>query len=477
MLCRRLVLTALMLVATFGLLVIGNDWRLSVASAATRHPGLMEARGDTATSRSGVSLVRGVSGGPDVQVTMAPVGLSLEYPVMARDLGTGACAPPALVAELLRLGSPPLGLAGLSQDLTAPSGVLTAPTSSWEAATLYSLPPSFWSQLHCLLSASKDFLTAGINARTGELSWAAQMVAGAQSAATNGLDFSLGNEPDLYDLPDYSSLAKRQSAAAAVSLYLRVATYLQQAVGSAPLVGPELARAEHWRPQIPRIIEQLHERTVGVHLYPLSACDRPRGVTVPGLLSAHAADAPRSLGWVVADANAAGVPAIISEANSASCGGRSGVSDSPAAAVWAVRFVLSALKTGFREVRFHFSGSPYDPFIVSGNEVVDRPLESALVALNQWLTIGSSLETVNGVRGLLTTAVSGAKSGIRLILDNEHARAQKMVMRTAQSIRIDVLSPTRAGVRTETRRPTHGRVRLVVAGNSVLAVLSGSLTP
>ena len=37
------------------------------------------------------------------------------------------------------------------------------------------------------------------------------MVAGAQSAATNGLDFSLGNEPDLYDLPNYSSLDKPQA--------------------------------------------------------------------------------------------------------------------------------------------------------------------------------------------------------------------------------------------------------------------------
>jgi hypothetical protein len=406
---------------------------------------------------------------------MPPVGLSLEYPVMAQDLGTGACPPPALTAELLRLGSPPLALAGLSQDLTAPSGVLAGPPPSWETATLYSLPANFWSQLHCLLTAAGDPLTVGLNAKTAELSWAAQMVAGAQSAATDGLDFSLGNEPDLYYLPNYSSLDKPQGSeeAVAVNLYLQVATYLQQAVGGgAPLVGPELARPAHWQRELPRVIEQLHERTVGVHLYPLTACVSPRAVTVGGLLSARAADAPRGLAWVVADANAARVPAIISEANSASCGGKAGVSNSPAAAVWAVRFVLAALKTGFREVRFHFSGGPYDPFIVRGEEVASRPLESALVALNQWLPVGSSLQTVAGVRGLVATSVGRTAGETLLILDNEHARARPVVLRNAHSVRIEALSATRAGLQTKELSSPRGRIALVVAGNSVLAVSS-----
>ena len=64
--------------------------------------------------------------GAGAAVTMAPVGLSLEYPVMAADLGSGPCPPAALIAELLRLGSPPLALAGASQDQTAPSGSAAA---------------------------------------------------------------------------------------------------------------------------------------------------------------------------------------------------------------------------------------------------------------------------------------------------------------------------------------------------------------
>jgi hypothetical protein len=299
------------------------------------------------------------------------------------------------------------------------------------------------------------------------------MVASAQSAATDGLSFSLGNEPDRYSLPNYSSLDEPLAGeeAAEANLYLQLATYLRQAVGSAPLLGPELSRPARWRYQLPRILEQLHEQAVGIHLYPLTACRSPREVTTGGLLSARVGDAPTRFAWVVSEARAAGLPAIISEANSASCGGLAGVSDRPAAAVWSVRFVLSALKAGFREVRFHFSGDPYDPFIVEGAEVLKRPLESALVALNQWLPRGSSLRTVPGVKGLLATAVGQPGGGIMVILDNQRPRARPIVLRNAYRVNIAVFSPAHAGARTETLS-ARGHIRLSIAANSVLAVSS-----
>ncbi len=434
--------------------------------------GLAASDGRAAALTTAVELVHGVPSGPSVPITMQPVGLSLEYPLMAQDLGTGPCPPPALATELQKLGSPPISLAGDSQDLTAPSGALSAPYSSWESAVLYSLPANFWSQLHCLLSASKDPLTVGVNLKTGQLAWATQIAAGAQSAATNGLAFSLGNEPDLYDLPNYSALGKPQSAAAAASLYVQLATYLRPAIGSAPLVGPELASADHWRTELPPIIAALHIQTIGVHAYPLSVCGSPRAATVSGLLSPRVADAPSALSWVVADANAAGVPAILSEANSVSCGGKSGVSDSPASAVWAIRFVLNALKTGLREVRFHFAGGAYDPFIVRGQEVIDRPLDTAMIALNEWLPVGSELRSLTATNGLVATLVSGPAAPVQLILDNERARAQKVALRSPGSVSIAVFRPTRAGLATQTLQPSKGRIKLTLAGNSIVAVLS-----
>jgi hypothetical protein len=444
----------------------------AAAAAGPRHTSTKPRRPKTPPPPE-ISLAPGVGGAPGVPITMAPVGLSVEYPVMAAALGPEACPPAALVAQLRLLGSPPISLAGVSQDATAPSGALAQPPQSWEAATLYSLPASFWTQLHCLLSQAADPLTVGLNLRSGGLAWAQQMVASAQSAATNGLDFSLGNEPDLYYLPNYASLDKPQpdEDALAVSLYLQLASSLQPALGGAPLIGPELALPGQWQGELAHVIETLHEQTVGVHMYPLTACGSPRAVTINGLLSRSAANAPHRLAWVVADANAAGVPAIISEANSASCGGVAGVSDSPAAAVWAVRFVLSALDTGFREVRFHFSGNSYDPFIVRGGEVQTRPLESALVALNQWLAPGATLHTIAGVRGLVANSIV-ASSGTTafVILENESATARPVVLANAQSVHVQSLSAARAGLREAQLSATHGRIKLVIPANSLLAL-------
>jgi hypothetical protein len=410
-----------------------------------------------------------------IRMTMPPVGVSLEYSTMAHDLAGGACPSPAVVAAFRGLGSPPISLAGNSQDMTVPAGALTGAPPSWETATLFTLPPAFWSQLHCLLSVVKDPLTAGINLKTGQLTWATQMVAGAQSAATNGLNFALGNEPDLYILPNYSALGTKfsqQEDAAAIDIYLKLVANLEQAIGaSLPVLGPELAAASHWRRQFSGVIAALHMRMVGAHLYPMSHCKDPHAVKVSVLLSEGIGNSPTSLGWVVAAADRAGVPAILSEANSVSCGGGQGVADSPASAVWAVRFVLSALKTGFREVRFHFSGAAYDPFVVSGGSVSYRPVYSALAALNQWLPVGSSLRGASAPGGLKATALSGNPGGPQVIFDNEHSRALTATVPATHAVRVQTLSAARSGLQTFMVAPRGGRAPLSVPGNSVLAVL------
>ena len=91
-----------------------------------------------------------------VQVTAPPVGLSIEYPVLAQYLGPGAC-PAALVAELLRSRVAAAG-AGRQQPGPGlvPSGVLTGPPSSWETASCSTRPRVFWSQLHCMPTGAKD---------------------------------------------------------------------------------------------------------------------------------------------------------------------------------------------------------------------------------------------------------------------------------------------------------------------------------
>lgn len=404
-----------------------------------------------------LALTTSLTSGPGVPIARPPVGLSIEYPLMASYLGTGPCPPPALGAELLRLGSPRIALAGQSQDFTIPAGLAPpGPVPSWEAGILYTLPNEFFSQLRCLLSTSKDPLTVGLNARNGQLAWAEAMVAGAQRAASSGLDFSIGNEPDHYYLPNYLSLTKPQPGeeGKAVALYLRLAGVLRPALGALPLIGPELAIPVRWRASLPTVISTLHPQTVGVHAYPLTVCRSPREATIHGLLAASIGNQPRRLAWVVADARGAGLPAVISEANSVSCGGKAGVSDSPAAAVWAVRFLLAAIETGFGEVRFHLSGNPYDPFYLRAGEVVRRPIEAALVSVQQWLAPGATLRSVHVPGGLVGATVSAPGAESLLILDNERPRPAALILRGASVRVVQSFSPGAA--QATLGAPPHG---------------------
>lgn len=451
--------------------VAGLAWGASAASAAAHAPTHQSKKKKKKAPPPTLTLTAGLLAGPGEQLARPPVGISIEYPLMAADLGAGACPPPALAAELQRLGSPRLALGGQSQDFTSPAPPPGVP-ANWETLTTYSLPAPFWSQLHCLLSTTNEPLTVGLNARIGQLAWAEAMVAGAQQAATAGMQFSIGNEPDLYYLPNYLSLAKTQPGEEGkeVGLYEQVAGYLRKALGSMPLIGPELANPAHWQGSLPGVLAALHPQTVGVHSYPLSVCRSEREATIHGLLSGGVGNAPRRLAWVVADARAAGAPAVISEANSVSCGGKAGVSDSSASAVWALRFVLAAVETGFAEVSFHLSGNPYDPFYLRGAEVVRRPVEGALVSLQQWLPAGATLRVGRPVGKVSVAAISASGAEPLLILDNESTKPATLSLRgAATAVPVQTFSP--AGSSGGLVSPSGGgRFLAKVPANGVLAL-------
>ena len=219
------------------------------------------------------------------------------------------------------------------------------------------------------------------------------------------------------------------------------------------------------------MIAEVHAQLVGVHLYPLSDCGSPAAVTVPRLLSVESADAPETLAWVVSAANGAGLPAIISEANSAACGGKAGVSDAPPSAVWAVRFVLSALKTGFREVRFHLSGGPYDPFVMRGTQVSDAPARGR-ARRAQPLVPGRlhARAPFRAPRASLATA--GHRRPVQLILDNEHARAQTVTLPFSSDVQAEVLLSTRRGFAHVVLPARHGSVKVKILPESIVAILS-----
>jgi hypothetical protein len=333
-----------------------------------------------------------VQGATAAIVQRSPYGLSIEYPLLERALGNGACPSPSLVAALQALGSPALRIGGDSQDLAGPT-----------AAYHYVIPPSFWTAVGCLARASGSPIVVGLNFAEGPVADDLTTIAAAQQAIpASQLSFSLGNEPDLYGishiLPNEAGfiVPAYRTGSWTGDRYASEWAARRALLGQIAIEGPDLAGIG-WRARISRLMATDPPDVMTVHAYPTVACGSAGAPATPArLLSEHASvGLVEKYGWLLAAARAAHRPAVISESNSASCGGKPGVSDTPVAGVWAARYVVAALLAGFAQVRFHTAGTSYDPIALGADgAVATRPLGRALLFLHRWIPLGSRVSSL-----------------------------------------------------------------------------------
>jgi hypothetical protein len=335
-------------------------------------------------------------------VSRSPFGLSFEYPLMERALGSAPCPGRALVAAVRELGSPSLRIGGDSQDLAGPT-----------TAYRYFIPASFWTTLGCLARETGVQVTVGLNFASAPLADDLSTVAAAEQAIPAAqLSFSLGNEPDLYgishifpDEPGVTVPAFRPSPWTAQE-YVSEWEARRAMLGPIQLEGPDLAGIG-WRTQVGQMLTMDPPATMDVHAYPTSACAPPL-TTAARLLSEHASvGLVEKYDWLLNIARATHTPAIISESNSASCGGKPGVSNTPVASVWAARYVVAALLAGFAQVRFHSADGSYDPLVFNADGTITmRPLGHALLFLHRWIPLGAGIESGSGDPRVLAARIT-----------------------------------------------------------------------
>jgi hypothetical protein len=411
------------------------------------------------------ALVLGGASGPAITIDTDPVGLSIEYWLLGEQLGNASCPPAALVRALRALGVPTLRIGGDSSDQTAPTGTPRQPGLS-------RLPSGFWGRLRCLERETGVAVVVGLNLAWGKPAWAAQMVAGARRAVPRSrLSFELGNEPDIYGEPvAWWNGRALVSAAMPFATYLARATTVEALLGAgARIEGPDFASGR-WVAAIPSLARTLHYDTLDAHYYPLEGCNGHHGASAAALLS-HAIQ--RKLDErvrIARDARAAGLPAVISEANSVSCGGAAGVSDQPAAAVWAVRTVLTALRDGFSSVRFHSSGRSYDPFVVSGQTLTRRPLFSGLQFAAAALTRGARLQALAGAGAFDGVEIERPDATRTVLLSNYGAKATWVALHAQVGATVVSLASTSATATTTRVSPQRGLLRVELAPDSVVAI-------
>jgi hypothetical protein len=407
-----------------------------------------------------------------VLVHRIPFGLSIEYPVLKRALGSGSCPGPALVSELRQLGSPPIRVGGDSQDLAGPT-----------AAYRYVISPSFFTTLGCLARTTGEQITVGLNFGDGTVADALTIVGEARAAIPAAqLSFSLGNEPDLYRLshelwsePGFLVPAMRKPSWSAAA-YARQWRAWRAMLGPIRLEGPDLATGR-WARSAVRFLRADPPAQISGHFYPTVASGPHASATRTRLLSRYTALVQvTELGWLISASRATGRPAVISESNSASGGGLPGLSDSPVAAVWAVRSVLGALLFGFQQVYFHSAGTSYDPLVFNADgTVTQRPLASALAFLHRWIPVGSRLLSISRTPALLEVTVTGA--GVRSVVLSSFSRSAVTVPLAVRAwpgaVESDLLSAQSSIDERSSLSVRGGKVAVRLPPGSVAAVRVG----
>ena len=415
------------------------------------------------------ALALGAPAGAAIKLAGDPVGLSVEYQLLAGELGAGRCPPPALARAIRGLREPALRIGGDSQDQTAPAG-------SPPHAGASDLPRGFWTRLGCLERETAIPVIVGLNLASGEPSWAASLAADARAVIPPArLAFELGNEPDIYGthVPWWNGKALVHSAMP-FATYLHRAEQVAAAIGRPSFIeGPDLASGR-WVRAVPALARTLGLRAIDAHFYPLDACAAGAGASASALLSRAVQTKLDERVRLARDARAAGLPALISEANSVSCGGLAGVSDSPAAAVWAFRLIVAALRAGFDSVRFHSSGGPYDPFALARGRLALRPLYLGLRAAAAVLAGGGVLRPLDGGESLDAVAVIRPDGTATDLLSNYSAAPRLVALATKRKVAILAVLARAPTVLASSASASGGRVLVELPPNSLVAITAAA---
>lgn len=403
-------------------------------------------------------------------VTSSPFGLSFEYPLMEKALGAGPCPTQAFVASLKSLGSPTVRIGGDSQDLAGPT-----------AAYHYVIAPSFWTTLGCLARESGSPIVVGLNFAESPVADEQTTIAEAEQAIpASQLSFSLGNEPDLYGLshilpnePGFTVPAYR-AAPWTAEKFASEWTSRRAQLGAIPIEGPDLAGIG-WRETMTPVLERNPPVALTVHAYPTAACGTAAAPTTAArLLTKHASvGLVEKYDWLLAVAKAAARPAIISESNSGSCGGRPGVSDEPVAGVWAARYVLAAMLAGWTQVRFHNAGTSYDALAFEADgEVATRPLGDALLFLHHWVPVPSRVSSASQNPDILAAKIS-LGGHVSLIASSFSAKPTPFAIAVsggAGRLHTDTISTASSIERGGSLAVHNHRARLILAPHAVVAI-------
>ncbi len=257
-----------------------------------------------------------------------------------------------LVALLRSLGRGVLRFGGVSADTRIAWADAVTPRPPWAGAAL---SPGDLRALRRLAQASgwRVLLTVGLAHFAPRA--AAREVAAAHEALGPMLEgIEVGNEPDAYQRHGFRRLPWNFARYdAEVRAYRHAISKLVRGV---PLAGPGVSGSHVFARWGPRELRREHPLLLTGHHYPLG-CHQTPAPSIERLLSPEVrAMEGLSLRRYMAVARAGRTPFRMDEANSVSCGGRAGISNTFASALWATGYITQAMEAGLAGI--NFEGNP-----------------------------------------------------------------------------------------------------------------------
>lgn len=394
--------------------------------------------------RSGGVLVTVARSGPGRPLPAGFVGLSLEFKAVAAY--TGPTSNPVLerlIAGLAPGQAPVLRIGGDSTDWTwwpvrgsrRPGGVTYALTPAWLRST------------RALAQAIGARLIVGVNLEADRPALAAAegraLLAGLGRDHVQALE--IGNEPSVYSaLPWYHTHAGRPVLGRPQSYdfgaFEREFSAFARVLPPVPLAGPteggplSLAQLGQF------VAANLTLGVVTLHRYPLERCFVPRNSpsygTIPNLLSERASHGiAAGLGGYTALTHRWGLPFRIDEINSVACGGKEGVSDTFASALWALDTLFELDRAGVDGVNFHmFPAARYALFTVHRDAgrwlATVRPEYYGALMFAQAAPPGARLVPLNGgsPAGFKRWATLAPNGRLRVVLINKSLTWRRVVV-------------------------------------------------
>jgi hypothetical protein len=452
------------------------------------------------------------AGAPTAGIPRSFLGLSTEYwvlPILARH--------PGLVDRALSVirvpGDGPLTvrIGGDSADLS-----LWDPGSMVVPPWLFAVTPRWVQEASRLVRDLGARLILDLNLAIDSPSAAATWVQAAEARlpARSIAGFEVGNEPDLHThhfllgaLIPTGAQTERSPLGVTPRWYVRAFVRYARAVApvapGVPMLGPVIGNPADagW---IAALVHGAGRSlgAVSAHAYPLSGCvsrTSPGYATVARVLSERAsAGVAHGLSTDIQLARRGGVPFRLTELNSVTCGGRKGVSDTFATALWAPDTLFELIRAGVASADIHLrADNDNAPFVIRGDRLVARPLLYGMALFARALGPGARLAPLAlhapGPLHLKAWAVRLADGRLHVLIINKGGRSALVELRlpaiglasverllapsawsrsgvTLAGQRLDYHGTWSGRRQIETLVPRAGRYRMLVPGMSAALV-------